>query len=216
MKYISISFLPGSAGNFFSRCLNLLSNAYCFGRSMPLPTTLEKKLEMLNYNSVLGRSMDSVDWVKFENQLIPHGRLIEHYTLPSNSYSIWFGHLLKDAAQLAGPDDQFFNFHIDPTDNFEWVCMNALYKNSYLKVEWFINNKKLLSDPTVYKINLGNFLKDWKIFFLEFKKVTDVIGHTLSDSEVQAVKTLHDQWKTTILEHKDIETFKKNIGFLCN
>jgi hypothetical protein len=213
MKYIFITFLPGSAGNFFSRCLNLLSDAYCYGQENNLPNTLEQKLKMLSYESVLDRSMKSDNWVAFESKLTPYHKIISHHKLPPNSYSIWIGHGLQDTMQLAGPDDQIFNFYIDPGNNFEWSCMNALYKNSYLDVKWFICGKKLLNDTAVYKIKLDNFLNDWGCFLLEFLKVIDIIGHTISESEIQAVRTLYEQWKTTILKHKDIETFKKDIGF---
>ena len=214
MKYIFIIFLPGAAGNFFSRCLNLLSNAYCYGQENKLPVTLEEKLKMLSYTPMLNRESIIDDWVNFERQLTPHSRIIEHHALPPESYSIWINHeLTHGLASLAGPDDEIFNFYIDPGNHFEWVCINALYKNSYLGVNYFVAGKKLLDDPTFYKISLDNFLKDWTDFLSEFKKVTDIIGHTLTDSEIQSVKILYYQWKTTILEHNDIETFKKDIGF---
>jgi hypothetical protein len=217
MKYIFITYLPGAAGNFFSRCLNLLSNAYCYGQKNNLPTTLEQKLKMLSYESVFDRSPESIEynssWVEFEGKLTPYYRIIAHHALPPESYSIWSDHMIKNANQLHGPDDQIFNFYIDPGNSFEWACMNALYKNSYLDVKWFIHGKKLSTDAAVYKISLDNFLVDWDCFLLEFLKVTDIIGHTISEPEIQAVKILYDQWRTTILERNDIETFKKNIGF---
>ena len=173
MKYIFITYLPGAAGNFFSRCLNLLSNAYCYGQKNNLPTVLEQKLKMLSYESVLDRSSESVEsssWAEFENKLTPYYRRIAHHALPPGSYSIWADHMIKNANQLAGPDDQIFNFYIDPGNSFEWACMNALYKNSYLDVKWFIHSKKLLTDVAVYKISLDNFLVDWDCFLSEFLK----------------------------------------------
>jgi len=214
MKYIFIIHLPGAAGNFFSRCLNLLSNAYCYGQENNLPVTLEEKLKMLSYTPVIDRKSVTDDWVKFEDQLTPHGQIIEHHSLPPGSYSIWKIHKLTSRmATLAGPDDEIFNFYIDPGNNFKWACMNALYKNSHLNVDYFVAGKKYSDDPTFYKISLDNFLKDWADFLLEFKKVTDIIGHALTDFEIQAVKTLYCQWKSTILKFNDIETFKKDIGF---
>jgi hypothetical protein len=136
-----------------------------------------------------------------------------HHALPSNSYSIWASHMEQNKMQLAGVDDQIFNFYIDPGNSFDWACMNALYKNSYLDVKWFIYGKKLVADDTVYKIQLDNFLVDCDCFLSEFLKVTDIIGHSTSESEIQAVKILYNQWRTTILERNNIETFKKNIGF---
>lgn len=213
MKYVFITFIPGAAGNFFSRCLNLISGAYCFGYDNVLPDTLDQKLEMLSYESVLNRQLESGSWINFENQLKPYYEIVEHHKLPPTACSIWSGHLLTPATNLAGPDDQIFNFYIDPGENFEWACMNALYKNSFMAVEWFINGKKMLEDPTIYKINLGNFLKDWDCFLLEFKKVTSIIGHSITESEEQAVKIIYTQWKTTILAPGDIKHFKRKIGF---
>jgi hypothetical protein len=213
MKYIFISYIPGAAGNFFSRCLNLLSNAYCYGKKNNLPVTIEEKLKMLSYESVLNRSLESGNWVAFEKKLTPYHEIITHHALPPDSYSLWVSHMRQNKMQLVGPDDQMFNFYIDPGNSFEWACMNALYKNSYLDVKWFIHGKKLSTDDTVYKIQLDNFLVDWDCFLLEFQKVTDIIGHSISDSEIQAVKILYNQWRTTILERNKIETFKKDIGF---
>lgn len=213
MKYVFVTFLPGAAGNFFARCLNLISRAYCFGYDNVLPETLDQKLKILSYKSVVNRQLGSSNWVDFEIRLRPHYEIVEHYNLPPNSYSIWSGHLLTQARTIAGPDDQIFNFYIDPGENFEWVCMNALYKNSIMASEWFINGKKLLDDPLTHKINLGAFLKDWPDFLTEFKQVTDIIGHTLINDEIQAIKILYEQWKTTILKHEDIQKFKNDIGF---
>ena len=171
---------------------------------------------MLSYESVLERSSESVessDWITFEGKLTPYYKIITHHALPPESYSIWADHMIKNTTQLAGPDDQIFNFYIDPGNSFEWACMNALYKNSYMDVNWFMHGKKLLNDAAVYKIKLDNFLIDWDCFLSEFLKVTDIIGHTTSDSEIQAVKILYYQWRTTILERNNIEPFKKDIGF---
>ena len=216
MKYIFITYLPGAAGNFFSRCLNLLSNAYCYGKENNLPVTIEEKLKMLSYESVLNRSLESVEssnWLAFEKELLEYNKVITHHALPPDSYAIWPRHMQQNTTQLAGVDDKIFNFYIDPGNSFEWVCMNALYKNSMQSVKWFIHCKTLSTDDTVYKIQLDNFLVDCDCFLAEFLKVTDIIGHSTSDSEIQAVKILYNQWRTTILERNNIEIFKKDIGF---
>jgi hypothetical protein len=220
MKYISISFLPGSAGNFFSRCLNLLTGAYCYidKNKNTIPNTIDEKLAILNYESVSNRSSNNKNWVAFETQVVSYSTVVSHYRLPESSYSIWAAHPhtshgAVNLTKLAGPDDSCFRFYIDVGKHFEWACMNAFYKDSFLNPTWYINGNILLNDPTVYKINLGNFLKEWKEFQCEFKKVTDIIGHTVTTEELHAVEKLYHQWKTTILEYKDIENFKKTIGF---
>jgi hypothetical protein len=213
MKYVFVTFLPGAAGNFFSRCLNLLSGAYCWGQGNKLPVTLEEKLKILNYTPVLNRSCISDTWTTFESRLTPYYQIVEHHKLPPGSYAIWIDHAVTKSETLVGPDDQVFNFYIDPGDNFEWACMNAFFKNSYLDVKWIIAGKKLLGEPTVHKINLGAFLRDWPDFLTEFKKVTDIMGHTLIENEIQAIQILYNQWRTTILKPEDIKKFKNDIGF---
>jgi hypothetical protein len=220
MKYIAISFLPGSAGNFFTRCLNLLTGACYFvdKTTKKLPTTIEEKLSILNYNNVINKSFDQRDWVTFEHQLIKYFTIRPHHELPSNSYSIWSGHPihsygLANLDDLAGPDDQCYRFYIDPGEHFEWCVLNALYKNSYIDVKYFINGKKLLDDCNTYKIKLDSFIQGWKPFYKEFEKACNYIEHNLTNEEIQAIQTLYTQWRTTVLEYKDLELFKTNIGF---
>ena len=220
MKYIAISFLPGSAGNFFSRCLNLLTGACYFvdKTTKKLPTTIEKKLSILNYNSVINKAFDQRDWPEFESQIVKYYTIQPHYELPSNSYSIWCGHPIHNYGsanlnELAGPDDQCYRFYIDPGEHFEWCMLNALYKNSYIDVKYFINGKNLLDDCNTYKIKLDSFIQDWNTFCKEFEKACNYIEHKLTNEELQAVKTLYTQWRTTVLEYNDLESFKKNIGF---
>ena len=220
MKYIAISFLPGSAGNFFSRCLNLLTGACYFvdKTTKKLPTTIEEKLSILNYNAVVDKSFDQRDWLTFEQQIIKYFTTQPHYELPADSYSIWGGHPIHSYGpvnldELAGPDDQCYRFYVDPGEHLEWCVLNALYKNSYINVTYFINGQTLLDDCNTYKIKLDSFIQGWESFCEEFKKACDYIEHKLTDKELQAVKTLYFQWRKTVLEYKDIDAFKKNIGF---
>ena len=45
---IELYFQPGAAGNFFSRCLNLLDNAYCYASGTTIPVTIEEKFKLLS------------------------------------------------------------------------------------------------------------------------------------------------------------------------
>ena len=220
MKYIAISYLPGSAGNFFSRCLNLLTGACYFvdKTTKKLPVTIEEKLALLNYNTVVDKTFDQRDWVKFESQLVQYHTVQPHHLLPPGSYSIWCGHTLHNFGSanldvLAGPDDQCYKFYINPGLHFEWCVLNALYKNSYLDVKYFVNGKALLNNSEFFKIQLDSFIQGWPSFRLEFEKVCHVIGHVLTQEEIQAVEQLYLQWRKTVLEYKDFESFKKSIGF---
>jgi hypothetical protein len=70
-----------------------------------------------------------------------------------------------------------------------------------------------LSDNNIYKIKLDSFIQGWESFCKEFKKVCGYIEHNLTSEEIQAIQTLYAQWRTTVLDYKDLEFFKKNIGF---
>jgi hypothetical protein len=220
MKYISISFLPGAAGNFFSRCLNILNGAHCFvdRNTRNMPDTPDEKLSVLGYESVTDKSFGQRDWIEFEKQAMPYSMIRDHFDLPPGAYSIWKGHPNHNYGcvnldDLAGDDDQKFRFYIDPGTHVEWCCMNAFYKNSFLDVKWFIHGQDLIQDPMVHKIQLHNFLTDWTDFGKEITAVCNIIGHTPNLNELQAIETLYHQWKTTILDYKDMDAFKKRIGF---
>jgi hypothetical protein len=221
MKYISVSFLPGSAGDFFSRCLNMLSNAYCFAdrATKKIPVTIEEKLSILNYDTVINKNFNQRNWVDFESQVIRSNAVFPHHKLPDNSYSIWLGHPIDiyggtNLSNIAGPKDQCYNLYINSGVHFEWGILNALYKNSVISSQYFINAKILLNDINVYKINLDSFIQGWEPFCTEFKKTCDYIGHdNITSEEIQAVKILYTQWRTTVLEYKDLNSFKKIIGF---
>ena len=125
-------------------------------------------------------------------------------------------HTHANLYDLAGGDDEVYNFYIDTGDHFEWAYINALYKDSFLRPNWFLNGQVMLQDPNMYKIQLSNFLGDWREFKTEFTKTCTIIGHTPSVDELRAVETLHGQWKQTILEYKDMDSFKKLLGFIRN
>ena len=217
MKYIFVYYLPGSAGNFFSRCLNLLDNAYCFvvKKNSTLPTTLTEKIDLLSYNSVIGEDFATRDWIKFESKLSHYSVKNLHWDLPKNSYSVWPAHPdTKHHDLLPGDDNIVYKFYIDSSECFEWGIMNALYKNSYLDVKWFINGKDLKNNNDIHKINLKNIINSKEGFLIEFNLVCNIIDHILTDAELTAVGKLYDQWILTVLKETDILEFKKSIEFL--
>lgn len=213
--YIDLAFIPGSAGNFFSRCLNLLDNAYVFAeRKMHrIPIGLNEKLALLSYSAVESTTFADRNWIEFETILVPVTEIIEHTALPKDSYLVWFRHPdAVDCYGLIGPSDRYYSFYIDPGEHMRWCVMNALYKNSYLSSSWLINGKKLANDPAIYKIKLGSFIGNTNEFLKEFEQVCEIIGHTLSNDERDAVAQLHSQWKLTTLDYDQIDDFKNYIG----
>ena len=218
LTYIFLAFIPGSGGNFISRCINLLDNAYCHidSSTKALSNDLSTKLDILSYNSVGTRNSVSQDWVKFERLACHYSKHHNHYDLPDGSYSIWYDHPIANNTQwseLQSPGHRNLFFYIDPTEAFEWALMNALYKNSYHNVNWFIGGKGCLDSNKFIKLNLKNIIDSKETFFVEFEKICRTIGHTMSEEEQQAISLLYDQWKPTTLDYKDIPKFKEEIGF---
>ena len=217
MKYVSIAFLPGACGNFFSRCLNLLDNAHCYTMPDDVELTVSNKLKTLDYTSVVNKSFNTRNWREFEFSI---DCVVHDPTLSSDAVHIVFGHPVTNSHshtnpyELAGQDDEVYNFYIDTGDHFEWAYMNALYKDSSLQANWFQNGQEMLRNSDVHKIQLKNFLSDWEDFKVEFIKTCTIIGRNPSIDELNAVKTLYGQWKQTILEYKDLDSFKKLLGFI--
>lgn len=218
MNYIFIYFLPGAAGNFFSRCLNLLGNSYCWvdTTTKRVPQTPREKIQLLNYESQIFKSFGTRHWVNdFESRVTAYYKFYPHWELPADANLIWLAHpdLDTHSAGLAGDDDRTFYFIIDSSDEFEWTLMNALYKNSYLDVKWLVMMEKIKLKDEVHKISLKNIISGEAGFFQEFSKVCSVIGHSINQEESDAVRKLYNQWQCTTLKSQDIPAFKKQIGF---
>jgi hypothetical protein len=219
MKHVSFTFLPGTAGNFFSRCMNLVDGIYCWvDATRTIPESLDEKINMLGYGEVVDMPFGQRNWVTFENKLVFYRNLYDVYSLPESACNIWIGHPTKpsgcvDLDAIAGPDDESYNFYIDPGMHFEWMLMNSLYKNSYHTVEWFLNAEIVRKNTAVHKINLDSILGSWKDCFSEILTVCNIIGFSVSPVEEQAMEKLYSQWKNTILDSESIASFKETIGW---
>lgn len=224
MNYVFVFFLPGAAGNFFGRSLNLLENFYSFGnkQTKELPETLEEKIQLLSYGSVIDKKFEERNWITFENDVVEYFHCRSHWDLPKNAYGVFKvhpgspGHLnsgMSKLKDLAGEDDRCYKFYIDSSEVFEWTFMNALYKNTPFDANWLIEAKKIQQDPTVNRINLKNIITSKEKFFEEFNKVCAIVGHDISPQERAAVGNLYDQWQRTTLKLEDIPAFKEKIGW---
>jgi hypothetical protein len=224
MNYVFIFFLPGAAGNFFGRSLNLLENFYSYGnkQTMTLPETLEEKIRLLSYGSVTDKKFEDRNWITFENDVVEYFHCRPHWDLPKDAYGVFKVHpgtkgkgnnSMSKSSELSGQDDKVFKFYIDSSEVFEWTFMNALYKNTPCDANWLIEAKKIQQDPSVNKINLKNIITSKEKFFEEFAKVCAIMGHAMSQQEAAAVGDLYDQWQKTTLKQEDIPAFKEKIGW---
>jgi len=212
INYVFVFFLPGSAGNFFSRCLSLAGNqAYGWiPEESKLPDlSAEEKYHVYSYT----QSSQFNDWKKFEGKLVHYSTLFKHYAIPANSICIWSEHpryqLLNQ--NLVGDGDQQKVFYIDPCEHFEWVILNSLYKNSIIDVKWLRSGQQMLNDPDVYKINLANIIAGSDTLWSEVEKVYAIINHRCSNKEL--VQALWRQWINTTLKPEQFAEFKSSIGF---
>jgi hypothetical protein len=109
-------------------------------------------------------------------------------------------------------DGEKYLFYIDSSEVFEWASLNALYKNSYLSIDWFRDGERMRQDPDIHKISLKNVIRGKDDFFEEFEKVCGIIEHKLTQEERIAVSQLYDQWKKTTLSEDRFEEFKSRYG----
>ena len=212
INYVFVFFLPGSAGNFFSRCLSLASNqAYGWipEGSKISSLSADEKYHVYSY----AQSNQFNDWKKFEGKLVHYSTLFEHYAIPSDSISIWSEHpryQLLDQ-DLVGNSNQRQVFYINPGDYFEWVVLNSLYKNSTIDVKWLSQGQQMLNDSAIHKINLANIIAGPDTLWLEVEKVYAIINHKCSNKEL--VQELWKQWINTTLKPEQFAEFKSSIGF---
>ena len=214
IKHVFLFFIPGSAGNFVSRCLNLVDeNCHCWAteeqavRSLPM----RQRQHLLCYTE----QKQYKKWTDFEHRLELHTRRFLLKDLPDNSVSIWPAH--PDYAVLdrgiAGSDDQSFVFYIDPSDNMEWVVLNALYKDSFINRQWLEIGEKMRLDSEINKINLTSIIDSATMCCNEIQRICDLIGQPFSDQARSRIIDLWQQWRNTTLAKDRFVEFQKQIGF---
>ena len=216
---IELYFLPGAAGNFFSRCLNLLDNAYCWAPAdtpTVMPNTAEEKQQLLSYTSVINYRKNWLDfdyrknWLDFENELVPF-QDPDQNLLPEDAIAIWISH----PTHVCGKSDYVdkFFFYIDPSNAFEWMLLNGLYKDSGLHFSNFKYGQRLLDNPTIHKIDLSKIITSRESFAEEFCRVCNIVNHQLTSVELKRVLDLYDQWNKTTMSQEKIPKFKQMIGW---
>ena len=215
-KYIFLFFNPGSAGNFLSRCLNLMHEdcyAWVDANSPVLNQDLQYKYQLLTYQKHNTHAYDT--WLKFETSI---GRVHQHFSpeqLPLNSLHIMLQHPSYDIfnKEILGPDDKKYCFYIDPSDRFEWCILNALYKNSYISDEWLVNGKRMMDDTDIVKIPLQNIIESPELLEIEIEKIANIVGVNFRLENRVIVKKLWQEWFATTLKAKEFESFKKKLGW---
>ena len=216
-SFVFLFFIPGSAGNFFSRCLNLLDKFYAYDNGS-LPLTVDDKLKMLSYTKVKNFREDGIDWTDFEKDVNYVLQTYEHNDInvfPPGSFIVLATHpesiesTITNFSQLG---DKIFFLMIDGHDIFDWVLLNAIHKHSYLGEEWMVQNEIIRNDPRYFKINLKNVITSEHTFIKEFKKVCEYLKVIPSEQELSTVTILYKQWKATTIELDELDRYKKVLG----
>lgn len=215
MKYAFLHFLPGSAGNFISRCVNLCDGTLCWIKrdDGTIPKTLEEKQQLFTYAN---RTQDN--WTHFERQLAPYWQIVgeEHGLGIDLSFQIGHPTVRWDISTLTHGAEWVRHSVIDVSDPglFEWAIMNAFYKQSYLQVEWFQDYHALCQDPSVYKISLENILDSEDSFWKEIDFYLDHLEISVQHRPQEQIRSLYKEWLPTTLRPSQWPQFKKSIGWL--
>lgn len=208
--YVALHFLPGAAGNFVSRCINLLDNTYVWAKDNNIPQTLEEKLSILSYRYYDTSLHKDMRWLEFENLIQSYETFRPHWDIGSTGLAIFPMHPKPiDAVNVyCGNDDTAVNVYIDPKDQIDWCILNAFKKNSFQTIEWFFNASLLEKDTSVYKINLSEIINGYERFMPEFIKLATFFGKPVSAEITNALYTLYNEWYPTTLRNDDLETYR--------
>ena len=194
-KFVALHFLPGAAGNFISRCINLLENTYVWGNAHSL--TLDEKLELFSYDN-WGKDVDG-SWIAFENKILGYDKFQPHWDIDQDGVAVFVMHP-RDLAYIrtrTGQDDLGLNVYIDCREVLEWCLINASYKQSFQIMHWFKNAEIIENDNSVFKIKLKTIIESYEGFLTEFSRLAQFLERTIGPHEEAALHTLYNQWKTT-------------------
>lgn len=219
-RFIALYYIPGAAGNFLSRCINLLDNAYVWASSDGIiPTNLLDKLNLLSYNNAKKQRVPTGTntfkfhyWYDFENSISEYYNFKEHWNIESDGIAVFVYHpefSIDHISSLIGPSDIGINILIDSTDELDWCILNGFRKESFQMIKWFQTEKKLHEDPSVYKIKLSNIIRGYDKFLEEFKKLLTILDRTLDTETELALQQLYNEWYTTTFPKENISAYNQ-------
>lgn len=213
-NYVFINFLPGSAGNFLSRELQLtIKNSVCWTieNEIPLTSTYDK-FKMLSYAS----TYNGKHWVQFEFQLTQNFNIS---TIPENTLIIKSSHgstieSTKNSIYM-GTDDTFklINITYDTKDQLKWIFLNGLYKDSHFDKNCFIAHATNKIDNNVFQFNIENFFS-WNQFKESLFSILDYLEISTVDQDWSFTEQLYHEWWGTTLKVNQFNEFEKTLGLI--
>jgi hypothetical protein len=209
-RFVALHFLPGSTGNFVSRCINLLDNTYVWAKDKKLPQTLEEKIKILSYDLYNDNPFKVLPWIMFETAIQPYNNFRSHWDIDEDGIAIFPMHPSGvDAIKMySGPDDLPLNVYINPAENLDWCILNGFNKTSYQTISWFLKAELLENDKSVYKINLTEIINGPERFLSEFTKLANFLNRTIDNEITVALTMLYNQWYPTTLQGIALENYR--------
>lgn len=212
-RFVALHFLPGSCGNFISRCLNLLEKTYVWGKDGVVPITLEEKYKILTYNDRYKDMWSEIErpWVAFEKLIQPYNTIIPSWAIGDDGTAVFIDHP-KNAGEIkkiAGANDLAINLYIEPGDYMGWCLLNARQKTSFQLMIWFSKGEALSNDSSVYKINLAEIVNGFDRFLLEFGKLATFLDREVNKEAKVILNNLYEEWYPTTLQGADLEKYRR-------
>lgn len=178
---------------------------------------LESKFNLVKYST----SSDFRNWIAFEDSISHFSDCIDYkkhpdFSLPDGSYSIWYGHPMKQPINPFTQTRKKYYFYIDPTDEMEWVILNCFYKVRAFNLCWYNDSLKYLNDDSIVKIKLSNIIGGKETFLQEILRIAEITGITINSENINKILELYAQWYQTTLKKEDFDAFKRQIGININ
>ena len=194
--------MPGSGGNFLSRCLNFHPDINCFKECVD--ADYEKKYNILNYKKIQTRNLKNDNWIEFEDS-------IDYFTDDSFKETI----NIKNLIIFTHTESQFERIGLDcncdirittySKKEFNWAIYQALYKNSRSITEHKLRIGQL------YKQKISVPCKNLWDFDLLYDNLTEIEDYLNVEKNIKECRLwqekLWNEWKTTWAPEK----FKKKI-----
>lgn len=210
IQNIYINFLPGSAGNFLSRALQLaIPNSCCWlNNDSTVPASPMKKFLTLSYD----KNNQFNNWLAFE-QSISHYSEVENFKKLEEFIFINLSHLYK-ISDIDLTNSILIQIDIKNKKIFEWAMFNCLYKHSRPREDYFKTHKfNKINNKNLIEIDLENFFS-WQDFKIEIEKILKIIDVDTTKTNWKLVNVLYNQWWDSTLKFEDFESYKKDIGWI--
>jgi len=211
-RFIKLYYIPGAAGNFLSRCINLLDDTYVWCNGKSIPKSLDEKFDLLTYKKVDDRNK----WIEFEDKILSYDHIQPHWDIGPNSNAVELMHPTNENFHnitTIGKDDKLVKIYIDCTDHLDWVIINGWAKHGMIThFTWSLMASKIEKDPSVYKVKLSNIVNGYEKFLLEFKALATMIDRILTPDIEIFLHKLYDEWTETTVRNNDLKRTRSDYA----